>query len=151
MTAGTSQTTQSFRWDQIFHRRNAQSITGNAVAWNATWDSNKDITVHQVTWLYLVVHITSTMEDHQKLFTFICTESCWSYGERNYKIHSANGEHKFSASLIEVGAVRGYSLDGWGLILSRGKRFFSILQLPDWLWGPPNLLSNDYQGHFPQR
>jgi hypothetical protein len=38
---------------------------------------------------------------------------------------------------------------GWGLIPRRGKRFFSSPQCPDWLWGPPSLLYNGYQGLFP--
>jgi hypothetical protein len=29
-------------------------------------------------------------------------------------------------------------------------RFFSSLQHPDWLWGPPSIPSNGYWGNFPQ-
>jgi hypothetical protein len=34
----------------------------------------------------------------------------------------------------------GYGLDSWGLIPSRGKRFFCIVNCPEWLWGPSILL-----------
>jgi hypothetical protein len=35
-----------------------------------------------------------------------------------------------------VSIVMGYGLASPGLIFGRGKRFFSIPQCPDWLWGP---------------
>ena len=34
----------------------------------------------------------------------------------------------------------------WGLNSSRGKRFFSSQNRPDWLWVPPSLLFIGYQG-----
>jgi hypothetical protein len=40
----------------------------------------------------------------------------------------------------------GYGLDYQGSVPSGGKRFFSIAQCPDQLWGPPSLPSNGYQG-----
>jgi hypothetical protein len=39
-----------------------------------------------------------------------------------------------------VSVAMGYGLDCRGSIPGRGKRFFSILQCPDRLWGPPSLL-----------
>jgi hypothetical protein len=33
----------------------------------------------------------------------------------------------------------------------RGWEFFSSPPRPNWFWGPPNLLSNGYQGFFPWR
>jgi hypothetical protein len=44
--------------------------------------------------------------------------------------------------------VMAYRLDGWGLILSTGKRFFSTFQCPDHFWSPPGLLSSGYQRLF---
>jgi hypothetical protein len=45
----------------------------------------------------------------------------------------------------------GYGQDRRNSILGRDKRFFSIPQRPDALWGPPIILSTDYQGLFPRR
>jgi hypothetical protein len=47
---------------------------------------------------------------------------------------------------ISVGMTTGYGLDGRDSIPGTGKRFFSIPQRTDWLWGPPNLLSDGYRG-----
>jgi hypothetical protein len=49
-----------------------------------------------------------------------------------------------------VGISTGYGMDGWGSILESGKRFFSILQRPDSIWGSPNLLSNTRIGAHSQ-
>jgi hypothetical protein len=38
---------------------------------------------------------------------------------------------------------------GWtvgGLIPGRNRDFSLLSQCPDWLWGPPSLLHNDYEG-----
>jgi hypothetical protein len=45
-----------------------------------------------------------------------------------------------------------YGLDDWGVGVQVpvGSRIFSSPHCPDRLWGPPNLLSNGYQGSFPR-
>jgi hypothetical protein len=48
------------------------------------------------------------------------------------------------ASLVGIATV--YGLDGWGSIRGRGKRFFTIPQRQNRLWGPPGLASNKDSG-----
>jgi hypothetical protein len=50
-----------------------------------------------------------------------------------------------------AGIATSYGLDDWVSIPGRGKRFFSIPQRPDRLWGPPSLLSSAHQGLFRRR
>jgi hypothetical protein len=46
--------------------------------------------------------------------------------------------------------MTGYGLECPGFIPGWGKKYFSFPQLPDWLSGPPSLLSKRYQRLFSQ-
>jgi hypothetical protein len=62
--------------------------------------------------------------------------------------------HKFIVRSRDraVGIATDYGVDGRGVgvPVPVGARIFSSPRRPDWLWCPPNLLSNGYQGIFPR-
>jgi hypothetical protein len=48
-----------------------------------------------------------------------------------------------------AGITTDYGLDDWASNPSGGWEIFSLTPCPDWLWDPPSLLSNTYEGLFP--
>jgi hypothetical protein len=65
------------------------------------------------------------------------------------EICSKNEQRKYTVSVDRsVGIATGYGLDDRGVgvrVLDVSRMFYSPRRL-DWLWDPPNLLSNGYRG-----
>jgi hypothetical protein len=68
---------------------------------------------------------------------------------RNVKVISTILYRNVSRDSV-VCIATGYGLDdrGLGLRVPLGSRLFCPSRRPDWLWSPPNLLSNGYRGFF---
>jgi hypothetical protein len=49
-----------------------------------------------------------------------------------------------------VGIAMNYKLGGRGSISDTGKKLFCTPQCPDWLWFPPKLVYEEFQGLFPR-
>jgi hypothetical protein len=76
-------------------------------------------------------------------------------GHTHHSIYADFGEkinmkgHSVRSRDSSVGIPTGYQLDSRSSILGRSKRFFSVLQSPQRLWGPLSLQSNGYRGLIP--
>jgi hypothetical protein len=81
-------------------------------------------------------------ESHTLLCVVPCSLTCKSCEQFSLCLGSRDSA---------VSIVTGYGLDdrGVGVRIPVGSRIFSSPQHPEWLWDPPSLLSNGYQGLFP--
>jgi hypothetical protein len=74
-----------------------------------------------------------------------CYNCCCYYFRTGWSVLRETTWHKLDPD-SSVSIATNYWLDGWGLIPSTDKIFFSSPHCSDWFWGPPRLLCNRYQG-----
>jgi hypothetical protein len=96
----------------------------------------------------------SPLNSASVLFTAIMSHPLWRQGPIvcSLPVHShiCNVTYIQTSRDTVVGIANGYGLDGRRIgvrVLVRSRIFTSC---PYRLWGPPNLLSNGYQGPFPE-
>jgi hypothetical protein len=74
----------------------------------------------------------------------------WHY--RHPSLHIFNSvpqKHKNRVRVVSIATGYGLHDPGFGVRAPVGARIFTSPCRPDQLWGPPNFLSNGYQGFFP--